>query len=349
MCSENHVWERRWHPLLLQWVVYASHRQKRPWNGQKAETLENVAPTYDPCCNLCPGNTRISKIKTPNYSGVYVFDNDHPGLSLNAPTKLEKPHGIYANQPAVGIARVLCYSDQHNTTLTELEPTAFENVVAAWQSQTSALSTIPQVSNVSIFENKGKICGVSNEHPHGQIFGTDFTYTSIEHHLDAAENFNKTHGKVLFQEIINSEQLDGRRIICENEGAISFIPYFARYAFEVYISPKKNYPRIDLMPDSEVSQFTEILRQTLIKLDNLWHMSFPYLMKLHQAPVDNGDYRNFHFHIQIYPPLRTPNLQKHLGAIEIGGQNFHADTSPEQSARVLNETNNTHYKVSLSN
>ena len=31
-----------------------------------------------------------------------------------------------------------------------------------------------------------------------------------------------------------------RRIICENDSAIAFLPYFARYAYEVYVAPETN-------------------------------------------------------------------------------------------------------------
>ena len=37
-------------------------------------------------------------------------------------------------------------------------------------------------------------------------------------------------GRVLFQDILTAERQDGRRIIAENDSAIAFLPYFARYA-----------------------------------------------------------------------------------------------------------------------
>jgi hypothetical protein len=43
---------------------------------------------------------------------------------------------------------------------------------------------------------------------------------------------------VLFQDILEAERADGRRIVFENETAIAFIPYFARCAYEVDVAPK---------------------------------------------------------------------------------------------------------------
>jgi UDPglucose--hexose-1-phosphate uridylyltransferase len=87
-----------------------------------------------------------------------------------------------------------------------------------------------------------------------------------------------------------------------------------------------------------------VLRQVLIKFDNLWRIPFPYVMPLHQAPTDGGDYRGFHFHIEFHPPLRRPNLLKYLAGPEIGGGNFLSDTSPEEKAAELREVSDVHYK-----
>jgi len=83
----------------------------------------------------------------------------------------------------------------------------------------------------------------------------------------------------------------------------------------------------------------------LVRYDNLWQLSFPYVLALHQAPTDGRPAEGFHFHIQIHPPLRTPSLLKYLAGPEIGGGNFVSDTSPEQKAAELRAASTTHYKA----
>ena len=61
-------------------------------------------------------------------------------------------------------------------------------------------------------------------------------------------------------------------------------------------------------------------------------MPMPYVMALHQAPVNGEAHPGFHFHIEIHPPLRRPGLLKYLAGPEIGGGNFLNDTSPEDKA-----------------
>jgi len=338
------VWEERWHPLREEWVIVAAHRQDRPWSGSMMEHETEELPEYVPDCYLCPGNPRVSGMVNPQYPQTFVFDNDHPSVSPSAPIELNPPSQIYRNQPARGIARVVCYSPKHNLTLGELEPAEIENLLRVWQEQYKDLGSRPEIAHVLIFENKGEAVGVSNPHPHCQIYATNFVFKTIENEARASERHLAETGRVLFQDILSAEIEDGRRIIAENDSAIAFLPYFARYAYEVFVAPKATHPNIDRLSDREVRDFAEVLKRVLVKFDNLWQMPFPYVMPLHQAPVDGGDYSGFHFHIEFHPPLRKPNLLKYLAGPEIGGGNFLSDTSPEEKADELRAQLDVHYK-----
>ena len=72
----------------------------------------------------------------------------------------------------------------------------------------------------------------------------------------------------------------------------------------------------------------KILQSTLIRLDNLWKMKSQYVMILHCQPP-KAPPCGFHFYIQIFPPLRKPNLMKFLAGPEIGGGNILNDTCAE--------------------
>ena len=98
------------------------------------------------------------------------------------------------------------------------------------------------------------------------------------------------------------------------------------------------------MRDHEVRNLAAVLREVLIRFDNLWQMPFPYVLPLHQAPTDGDDYRGFHFHFEFHPPLRNPNLLKYLAGPESGGGNFLRDTSREEKAAELRAQDTAHYK-----
>ena len=150
---------------------------------------------------------------------------------------------------------------------------------------------------------------------------------------------------MLFEDIISGERADGRRVIAENDSAISFVPYFARYAYEAYVAPKQSHQSIADLSSTELSDLAAMLKDLLVRYDNVWQMSFPYVLLLHQAPTNRAKADGFHFHIEVHPPLRTPTLLKYLAGPEIGGGNFLSDTSPEEKAAELRTQPTEHYKV----
>ena len=216
----------------------------------------------------------------------------------------------------------------------------------AWQEQYVELGGRKEINHVLIFENKGEVVGVSNPHPHCQIYATNFVFKTIETEARVSERHLAETGKILFQDILKAEREDGRRIIFENESAMVFLPYFARYAYEVFVAPKASHPSIATLSEAELGDFAEALKRLLVKFDNLWRTPFPYVMPLHQAPTDGGRHSGFHFHIEFHPPLRRPNLLKYLAGPEVGGGNFLSDTSPEEKAAELRAQPDVHYKQS---
>jgi UDPglucose--hexose-1-phosphate uridylyltransferase len=340
-------WEQRWHPLREEWVIIAAHRQDRPWHGETVaeKTSGGVTHEYVRDCYLCPGNERVGGVRNADYSGVLVFNNDHPCVGSDAPQDLERPAGIYNNRPATGIARVVCYSPKHNLTLAELELSEIENLIVAWRDQYQELGSRPEVKYVLVFENKGEVVGVSNSHPHCQIYATNFVFKTIEIEAAASRRYYEENKRTLFQDIIKAEREDGRRIIYENASAIAFLPYFARYAYECYVAPKASHPGLTGFSRDELRDFAQALKSMVVRYDNLWRMPFPYVMVLHHAPVGSDASSGFHFHIQFHPPLRKPHLLKYLAGPEIGGGNFLGDTVPEEKAEELRNLPDTHYKA----
>jgi UDPglucose--hexose-1-phosphate uridylyltransferase len=337
------VWEQRWHPLREEWVVVAAHRQHRPWTGGTVTAPQaGVRPVYDPDCYLCPGNARVGGARNPRYDGTFVFENDHPCVGPAAPREPAVPPPPYRVAPAAGHARVVCFSPRHDVTLAEMPVAAIGDVVGVWQRETRDLGGRPGIKQVLCFENKGEVVGVSNPHPHGQIYATGFVWKTMEIELEASARHLSETGRGLMEDVIHAEQQDGGpRVVHEDEHVIAFVPYFARYAYEVYLAPKRRVPHVSALDDREVEALARALSAVTIRFDNLWRMSFPYVMVLHQAPLDAGAGGGaaaddpFHFFIAFHPPLRQPHLLKYLAGPEIGGGNFLSDTSPEASAAEL--------------
>jgi UDPglucose--hexose-1-phosphate uridylyltransferase len=344
--TERGVWEQRWHPLREEWLIVAAHRQDRPWDGAVSEELPDGAAGYASDCYLCPGNTRVNGIVNPRYRGVYAFDNDQPAVGADATAGVEPAgHGLYRRRAATGRARVLCYTERHDLSLAELDVDGIESVMAEWQRERLALAAQSDVAHVLTFENRGRIVGVSSPHPHCQIYATNFVFKTIETEIGATVRHWQETGRPLFQDIIDAEVVDGRRIVDETDEAIAFVPYFARYAYETYVAPRASHGSIAELSDAERRALAAMLRSVLVRYDNLWQTPFPYVMVLHEAPTKGPAPPGFHFHIELHPPLRKPGLVKYLAGPEIGGGNFLSDTCAEDKAAELRLQSLEHYRA----
>jgi UDPglucose--hexose-1-phosphate uridylyltransferase len=329
------LWEQRWHPLRGEWVVYAAHRNTRPWVGA-AEEVPRELPVYDEHCYLCPGNTRVGGAVNPHYQDVFVFDNDHPVVGPDAPEVADPGlEDLYWRRRADGVARVVCYDPRHNVSLADITQDRATRVLAEWRSQVRELGAAPGIDYVLLFENKGEIVGTSCPHPHCQLYATNFVFRSIERELEAVQQYREDAGRNLFEAILAAELEEGTRVVAGNEHAVAFVPFFARYAYEVWIFPRRRHATLTSLSDEELQGLAGLYRQLNRQYDALYQMSFPYVMTLCQAPLDGGDYADYHLHLVFLPPLRQPGLRKFAAGPEIGGGNFMADTMPEEKAAEL--------------
>lgn len=337
---EKHVydgkWEKRWHPLREEWIIYSAHRNSRPWHGAGLLKPTEAAP-YEPTCYLCPGNKRVNGKVNPVYQDVFIFENDLPVVGKLAP-EVEQPvakSNIYKKDRALGVAKVVCYDPRHHMTLSRMKLDLVAKVFRTFQTEMIAFEKDPDIKFVLIFENKGEAVGVSNPHPHCQIYATDFTFKLIEQQVRITNQYHQDKGGELFGDIIATELQDGIRILAENENAIAFVPFFARYAYEVMIFPKTQHASLITLSEAELFDLASVFQQVVRRMDMNFNLNFPYVMSVMQSPVDGGDYRHFRMHLWLQPPYRQPGLIKYLAGPEIGGGNFMADTLPEEKAAEL--------------
>lgn len=338
---------KRWNPLLGEWVIIAPTTAARPWKGAFISPPQSSLPEHDIKCYLCPGVKRAGGQVNPDYRGVYAFENDFPSLSMSYTIDTEKrDHPL--DLPAHGICRVISFSPKHNITLAEMESAEIAQVLNAFQREYRELSSISEIENVLIFENKGEVIGVSNPHPHGQIYATDFVpriqlteYYNMRQHLDR-------NGSCLLCSIVEEELSYKQRIICRNSYFVAYVPYFARYVYEVHIVPVRHVTSITGLTDEESASLAAIYHEVLIRYDNLFQMPFPNITLFHSTPCDKKlDPAPYHFHIEFCPPLRSKDKIKYMAGFETGGGNVINPSMPGESAEQLRSVSNIHYSKTI--
>jgi UDPglucose--hexose-1-phosphate uridylyltransferase len=255
----------------------------------------------------------------------------------------QEANPMYRKEAARGIAKVVCYHPRHNITLSQMPLKKVEKVFETFQQEMIHFEKDPVIKSVLIFENKGEAVGVSNPHPHCQIYAADFHFKLVDEQIARANAYRLKFNRNLFDEIISQEVRDSIRIIAENDSAIAFIPFFARYAYEVMIFPKSTHLTLLSLSPSELKGLVGVFHEVIRKLDMNFEIDFPYVMSVMQAPVDGKRYDAFRMHLWLQPPYRQPGLIKYLAGPEIGAGNFMADTLPEEKAAELRQLNAANY------
>lgn len=318
--------ELRWHPYLEQWVITATHRQERTFLPPKE---------YCPLCPTKPGSIE-TEVPYPDYE-IVVFENRFPSLQRVAPEPALDGTLLTPVVPAQGVCEVVLYTPQHEGEMADLSVEQIAKLVHVWTDRYVELSRYPFVKCVLIFENKGKEIGVTIPHPHGQIYAYPFMPPLIEKEVVSASAYHQKHGRCLFCAVMEQEREDGRRILTANDLFVAFVPFFARYPYEVHVMPVRHLGSLPEMTDEEHWALAEMLSTVTRTLRNLWEMSIPYIMLLHQSPAGENRSPYYHFHVEFYPFNRTRDKLKYLAGSEQAGT-FINDTLAEETAAALRES-----------
>lgn len=316
--------ELRWHPLLRQWVITATHRQDRTFLPPE---------DYCPLCPTKPGGFP-TEVPREDYD-IVVFENKFPSLRPEPPTPAVEATPLSGVEGARGVCEVVLYSPDHRASLASMPLARIRNLARVWQDRYVELGARDFVEYVFVFENKGEAVGVTLHHPHGQIYAFPFVPPIPAAELESARAHHQRTGRCLFCDTVAEERADGRRIVLEGERFVAFVPFFARYPYEVYLAPKAHQPSMAEWTAADREDLALVLKGLLTKFDALFARSFPYIMVVHQAPTRGGDPHHAHLHFEFYPPMRAANRLKYLAGCEAGAGNFINDTLAEESAAEL--------------
>ncbi|MGI9050192.1 MAG: galactose-1-phosphate uridylyltransferase [Rubrobacteraceae bacterium] len=317
----------RWDPTLREWVAYATHRQDRTF----------LPPAeYCPLCPTKPGGFP-TEVPRESYE-IVVFENRFPSFTPDAALQDGEGTLLTPVAPGRGVCEVVLYTDDHDATLASLGEERIRGLIEVWADRYGELGSREFVDYVFIFENKGEAIGVTLNHPHGQIYAYPFIPPRPKKELEAAHEYHRKRGRCLHCDIISQEHEDGRRVITKGEHFTAFIPFYAHFPYEVHLYSRRCAPSIQDLSPEERWDLVRVLKRLLMSYDALFGFSLPYMMVMHQAPTDGGDYEGVaHFHIEFYPPNRTAEKLKYLAGSETGAGVYVMDVLPEASAEELRE------------
>ncbi len=333
---------RRYNILTGEWILVSPHRTKRPWQGNKEIITDDFRPQYDPKCYLCPGNERAGGKVNKQYESTFVFENDFAALLPKSDLESSTKSDFFKIKNIEGTSRVICFSPRHDRTMAEMEVSNIRKVVDVWDEQIKDLSK--KYKWVQIFENKGATMGCSNPHPHGQIWaGTELPNEPSKENIHQQKYYLEKNS-VLLIDYLQTELEKKERVVVENDNWAVIVPFWALWPYETILLPKRHILKLTDLSDHEKDDLADILKQILVKYDNLFETSFPYTMGWHGAPNDKADYSYWQLHAHFYPPLlRSATVKKFMVGYEMLAE-AQRDITAEQATEKLKRLSDIHYK-----
>ncbi len=291
--------------------------------------------THDPDCYLCPGNLRSQGLRNPQYDSTFCFDNDFPALiPQNSTVKINQQDLLIARTEP-GACRVMCFSPRHDLTAASMEIADLTKVVDAWADQVTSLGSRKAIRYVQIFENRGAMMGISNLHPHCQIWATGSVPNEPGKEQRANKRYLRKHGKCLLCEYVGLEARAQERVISSNEHFTVLVPFWAVWPFETLVIPTRHVADLPSLTAPERRSFAQIYKTLVQAYDRVFDHPFPYSMGFHQRPTDGEMHEEWHLHVHLYPPLlRSATVRKFMAGFEMFGSP-QRDLTPEVAAARL--------------
>jgi UDPglucose--hexose-1-phosphate uridylyltransferase len=315
--------QMRWNPLFRDYSVIAGHRQTR---------------TYKPPADLCPldpsRNGKLTEIPASDYE-VVVFENRFPSFALSSVDSvplLDEPP--FRSGPGAGRCEVVCFTSDHAGSFSHLPPERARTVIDAWADRTDALGRIDSIEYVFCFENRGEEIGVTLSHPHGQIYGFPFVPPRFYRVGESLQRHRDRFGTCLQCDLLEAELKAETRVVSVSEHWVSYVPFAARWPYEVRVVPRRHVPDLPALGDAERDDLAEVYLDVLRRFDGLFDTPAPYIAGWQQAPPRHG-HDDWHAAAEIFTIRRAPGKLKYLAGSESGAAVWINDVTPENAAARL--------------
>ena len=284
-----------WNPFLGEWTGFSSARMQR-----RELTAE------------CPFCADLTSGRVPVDSQTWIRPNDFPAF-----------------RPPVGECHILIYSADHDRTFADLTVAEVVRVIGLWRQIYTELA--PRYHAVMSWETSGEAIGQTQRHPHGQTYAISELPDYLARELRAVEQAEAEGRGCPFCEELWREQT-GPRMVFSGEHWVGFVPGYARYPYQVRLTPRRHTSAIDGIPGSGPE--AEELATDLLRLVRAYNRAFeapmPYMLALHQL----ADPR-FHVHLEILPVGRAPGKLKLAASSEMAWGFWMNDSLPEDKAAEL--------------
>lgn len=221
-----------------------------------------------------------------------------------------------------GRCEVLLFCPEHEGSLAGLGPARVRKIVDMWAERTAAQARRDDVGYVLVFENRGRDVGATIAHPHGQLYALPDVPPVARAQLDGRP------GNVA------ADLASGHEVATTGTWR-TVVPHAATWPYQLLIAPMDLRPDLPSLDDDERSELAAALVDGLDRLDRLFDAPMPYMLWVHQRPVDGRRWPNAHLHVEVAPLWRSAGVPRFVAAGELGSGLYFNPLRPEEAADQL--------------
>lgn len=287
-----------------------------------------VVPNKFPAVELLPTQAPSSPPARPPLDERALDASPSPPLSPGL-----HDQNVLAQFPPLsgrGVHEVVIESPRHATRFRDLTMAEASDTVRAYRDRLRVHRHDSRLAYSLAFRNSGITGGASLEHAHSQIIATEWIPANLLTELRCARTHYHRVGKCLFCEMVEEELNDGRRLVAQTDSFIAWCPFASRFAYEVWIAPRRHHGEFDGSSDEQLADLTHMLRDVVGRVEQL-PGSPGYNFWIHTSPFALREPAFYHWHVELIPRV------SYQAAFEWGCGDFINAVPPEDAARVLRE------------
>ena len=322
-------------PITGRWIIVNIDKPKYPADFSIEDHVRKGG-----VCPFCYGNEEMTppeivsyrdddgKPNTPGWT-VRVVPNKFPALQPEG--ELDKSGvGVFDRMNGIGVHEVIIEIPNHFKEIPDYTDKQMGDVITIYKNRMLDLRKDPRFKYILIFKNYGLSAGASLEHTHSQLIALPVIPKKVVGEINGAKKYFDFKDRCIFCDMIRQELEKKSLTIIENEDFLSLSPFVPRFAYEVWIVPKKHASDFGAIAPKQMRNLAKILKGTITKLKiALSDPSYNYM--IHTSTLNALDNEYYHWHIEIIPKLTR------VAGFEWGTGFYINPTPPEVATKVLRE------------
>ncbi len=316
------------------WVLIAPNRGK---NYEISITEKELPKLHNP---FLPGNEAmtpdtIEVLEDSSGWRTRVFPNKFPLLKLETPNETREYKGVEI-QGAFGAHEMIIDSNEEGKHFFQFSEEDHYYQLETVRRRVASLQKDSRIHSSFAFKEEGILGGGTIPHSNTQLTSFGFVYPELDTEIRRSKEFFQEKSRSVYEDIIKNARKQGL-IVEENRYFVAFVPFSARFEFEIWILPKFEESDFGKLDETRVKILAKMSKEITKKLDiGLGKVGFNWALFTAPKKYEHKEIDYFHkidkhfrWHIEIIPRLKP------IGGFTTGCGYYINSVTPEEAAEHL--------------